>query len=62
MPFHRTSEYLQLASYVTTHSERTGQRYAAVLTDGVEWRLYRRLDDGLQQVASLIVDSSAPDV
>jgi hypothetical protein len=52
----------QLASYVTTYSERTGQRYAAVLTDGVEWRLYRRLDDGLQQVASLIVDSSAPDV
>jgi len=52
----------QLAGYVATRSERTGQRYVAVLTDGAEWRLYHRLDEGLQQVTSLIVDSSAPDV
>lgn len=52
----------QLASYVTARSERAGQRYVAVLTDGVEWHLYHRLDNGLQQVALLIVDSSAPDV
>ncbi|MGH3830959.1 MAG: N-6 DNA methylase [Pseudonocardiaceae bacterium] len=33
-----------------------------MLTDGVEWRLYHRFDNGLQQVASLIVDSSSLDV
>jgi TIR domain/N-6 DNA Methylase len=52
----------QLASYVAARSELTGQRYVAVLTDGAEWRLYHRLDEGLQQVKSLIFDPSAPDV
>lgn len=52
----------QLGGYVADRSERTGQRYLAVLTDGAEWRLYHRLDDGLQQVASLIVGPSGPNV
>lgn len=52
----------ELADYVSTRSEQTSQRYVAVLTDGAEWRLYHCLDKKLVQVASLIIESLAPNV
>ncbi len=45
----RVDAVVQLAGYVATRQEQTGQRYVGVLTDGTEWSLWR-LDDGDQLV------------
>jgi hypothetical protein len=52
----------ELAEYLAARGQRTGKRYVGVLTDGAVWLLYCFVGDGLQQVASLPVDPSAPDV
>ena len=39
----------QLAGYVATRSEQTGQRYVGVLTDGAEWRAYQLRDGKLAE-------------
>ena len=46
----------QLAGYVATRASQTGRRYVGVLTDGAEWICYDLRDDGLVQVASIIVE------
>ena len=51
-----------LLPYVASCSRAVGQRYAALLTDGAEWRLYRQSTEGLQTVDRRIVDASNPDV
>jgi SAM-dependent methyltransferase len=52
----------QLAGYVKVQSERLGQRYVGLLTDGVEWSLcHLRADDTLAAVAEFVVDASVPD-
>lgn len=48
----------QLSSYVTERSELVD---VALLTDGAQWRLYRRTPDMLAYVTSHDVDSAAPD-
>jgi len=45
----------RLADQVTARSEQTAHRYAAVITNGAEWRLYHNVDDGLQLVQTLTV-------
>lgn len=53
----------QLAGYVRARSAELGQRYAGVLTDGSEWRLYHlsALDDVLREVSSFNVRKDHPD-
>jgi SAM-dependent methyltransferase len=51
----------QLAGYVSTRTRDAGQRYVGVLTDGAEWHLYHLINDVLQPVSSLTVDTR-PDV
>jgi N-6 DNA Methylase len=50
----------ELADAVVTRSYRTRQRYAAVLTDGAQWRLYQRLEHEMQQVDSTTASPRAP--
>ncbi len=53
----------QLAGYLATREEQTGQRYVGVLTDGAEWRLYHLVDNEPRLVQSpLTIESSAPAV
>ncbi len=52
----------QLAEYLAARSQRTGERYVGVLTDGAEWLLYCYDHEGLQQITSLKVEPSNPDV
>ncbi|GAA1790048.1 N-6 DNA methylase [Planosporangium flavigriseum] len=40
----------QLAGYLQARSGQTGQRYVGVLTDGMQWRAYHLVGDGLSQV------------
>jgi SAM-dependent methyltransferase len=40
----------ELAATVRERSNLAGERYAAVLTDGAEWRLYREADGRLQTI------------
>jgi hypothetical protein len=43
----------QLAGYLKSRTEETGQRYAGVLTDGVLWELHHLATDGADLVSSL---------
>jgi hypothetical protein len=53
----------QLSSYVTAQTERLGQRYVGVLTDGAEWLLcHLRVDQTLTVVSEHYVDQRSPDV
>lgn len=47
---------------MAVRSHQTGKRYAGLLTDGAEWRLYHRLGNKLKfiQEATLILDPEAP--
>lgn len=51
----------QLAGYVLTRQEQTGQRYVGVLTDGAEWSLWRADDDGKLVHVSTLELSADPD-
>ena len=54
----------QLAGYVSQRIALLGQRYVGVLTDGVEWLLYRLAPSGvLEQVGEpLLVNAADPDL
>jgi hypothetical protein len=39
----------QLAGYVASRSEQTGQRYVGILTDGADWRAYQLKGDELTE-------------
>lgn len=52
----RDDAVVQLAGYVSSRREQTGQRYVGVLTDGAEWHLYHLVDDVLVLVSSLHTD------
>jgi SAM-dependent methyltransferase len=54
----------QLAGYVRGRTGELGMRYAGILTDGREWRLYHlsQVDDDLREVSTYIVDPNEPDV
>lgn len=41
----------QLAGYVRDRTKALAQRYAGILTDGTEWRLYHLADDELEEVS-----------
>ena len=40
----------ELSDAIAIQSRNAGQRYAAILTDGMQWHLYQRLNDELQLV------------
>ena len=50
----------ELADAVASRSRRTGQRYAAALTDGQHWRLYQWLGQELRPVDAKIASPRAP--
>lgn len=54
----------ELDGWLAACTQRTGQRYVGVLTDGAEWRVYHRVNASLQQVhpATLKIDPSMPNV
>jgi hypothetical protein len=43
----------QLAGYVRTRSQQTGNRYVGILTDGATWQVYLDNDGNFQKVAEL---------
>jgi hypothetical protein len=45
----------QLADYVRTRTATLGRRYAGVLTDGAEWRLYHLVSDHLEEATVFTV-------
>jgi len=49
----RSDAVVQLAGYVEERSNRLGQRYIGVLTDGAEWLAYQALDGELQESSSI---------
>lgn len=59
----KTEALDQLAGYVRTRSEKLGQRYVGILTDGAEWYLcHLALEGRLEVVADHYVSPGAPDV
>lgn len=53
----------QLAGYVHSQQDQSGQRYVGVLTDGAQWRLYLPEGTGLREVGDgLLLDAGKPDV
>jgi SAM-dependent methyltransferase len=51
----------QLALSLEVRSRQTGQRYVGVLTDGIHWRAYQRLQNELRLVTSHDVETHRPD-
>lgn len=51
----------QLAGYLKSREEETGQRWAGILTDGVLWELYHLTSGGIEAVTSLRLRGSADD-
>ena len=51
----------QLAGYVRARSTALAQRYAGILTDGTEWRLYHLVDDELEEVSCLELSPARAD-
>ncbi len=51
----------QLAGYVATRSQQTGQRYVGILTDGAEWRAYQLRDGALEEVTRHLLKAGRPD-
>jgi SAM-dependent methyltransferase len=62
LPGLRAEAEQALVPYVAGHGRAAGQRYAAILTDGAEWWLYRQTADVLQVVSRHAVDATNPDV
>jgi hypothetical protein len=48
----RKDAEVQLAGYVRSREEQTGQRYVGVLTDGAQWIAFHLRDDQLVEVAA----------
>jgi SAM-dependent methyltransferase len=51
----------QLAGYVRARTAALAQRYAGILTDGAEWRLYHLVDDELEEVSHFELTPARPD-
>jgi hypothetical protein len=51
----------QLAGYVRARTVALAQRYAGILTDGAEWRLYHLVDDELEEVSRFELAPGRPD-
>jgi len=51
----------QLAGYVRARTTALAQRYAGILTDGTEWRLYHLVDDELEEVSHFELTPARPD-
>ncbi|MFB6720557.1 N-6 DNA methylase [Kribbella sp. NPDC056345] len=51
----------ELSVAVEARTRLTGHRYAALLTDGADWRLYHHNGDGIDAVAELTVDTGRSD-
>lgn len=51
----------ELSDAVATRSRSTRQRYTAVLTDGIQWRLYQRLNDEFRLVDEKSASPRAPE-
>lgn len=51
---------LQLAGYVRARTERTGQLYIGILTDGANWRAYHLVDDRLVEITHHNVSAARP--
>jgi SAM-dependent methyltransferase len=51
----------QLAGYVRARTTTLAQRYAGILTDGAEWRLYHLADDELEEVSRFELTPARPD-
>jgi SAM-dependent methyltransferase len=51
----------QLAGYVRDRTTALAQRYAGILTDGSEWRLYHLTDDALEEVAAFELSPTTAD-
>ncbi|MFG1826566.1 N-6 DNA methylase [Microbispora bryophytorum] len=52
----------QLAGYVRTRNEQTGQRYVGILTDGSVWRAYHLRNDELAEATRYDLKPSRPDL
>ncbi|WP_208761342.1 N-6 DNA methylase [Microbispora hainanensis] len=52
----------QLAGYVRTRSQQTGQRYVGVLTDGAVWHAYHLHNDELNEATRFELKPSRPDL
>lgn len=52
----------QLAGYLETRTQQTGQRYVGVLTDGADWIAYQLNDGRLEESTRTRVHSTRPDV
>jgi len=50
----------QLAGYVKARTERSGQHYLGILTDGADWRAYHLMGDRLVEITRYIVNASRP--
>jgi SAM-dependent methyltransferase len=51
----------QLAGYVSSRSQETGQRYVGILTDGATWHAYQLRADALTIVDSHMLAAARPD-
>lgn len=52
----------QLTGYVRTRTERTGQHYLGILTDGADWRAYHLVSDRLVEITRHEVASPRPNM
>jgi SAM-dependent methyltransferase len=52
----------QLTGYVQSRTENLGRRYVGVLTDGADWRLYHLVAGQLEEVASISLSETRPNV
>jgi SAM-dependent methyltransferase len=50
----------QLAGYVASRAEQTGQRYVGILTDGADWRAYHLRGNDLVEVTRFELKPSRP--
>jgi hypothetical protein len=57
----RAQAETQLAGYVRARTTTMAQRYAGILTDGAEWRLYHLADDELEEVSHFELTPARPD-
>jgi hypothetical protein len=53
---------LQLAGYVRARTERTGQHYLGILTDGADWRAYHLVADRLAEITRHTVTITSSEV
>lgn len=51
----------QLMGYVTTRAKTMGERYVGVITDGIEWHLYRLDAGSLVEVTTYVASPTKPD-